>query len=147
MTLQINACYFNASTFQSILQRFLQRLSFLLLIILYCLFIVPECSTALFTLHVHVVGSCPLLLVAGRLLVVCLLVATGNIDLFPSYYSAPSYEPLSSSSCVWRVLLLHPLLTDSWCLVALFDLLLRRRSHLLRAASCVYWYLDSLLPT
>ena len=97
----------------SFIQHFIQRLSFSLLIILYCLFIVPECSTALFTLHVHVVGSCPLLLVAGRLLVVCLLVATGNIELFPSYYSAPSHEPLSSSSCVWRVLLLHPLLADS----------------------------------
>ena len=33
--------------------------------------------------HVHVVGSCPAMLDAGRLPVVCLLVATGDIGLSP----------------------------------------------------------------
>ena len=84
--------------------------------------------------HVHVVGSCPAMLAAGRLPVCLLACCQWGYRVIPSYYSAPSYEPLSLSSCVWRVLMLQPLLADSWCLVALIDLLLRRRSYI-----CSMW--------
>ena len=63
--------------------------------------------------HVHVVGSCPAMLAAGRLPVCLLACCQWGYRVIPSYYSAPSYEPLSLSSCVWRVLLLQPLLADS----------------------------------
>ena len=60
-----------------------QRLSFSLLIILYCLFIVPECSTTLF---VHMSMSSALVLLCwmpAACLFVCLLVAIGDIGLSP----------------------------------------------------------------
>ena len=63
--------------------------------------------------HVHVVGSCPAMLAAGRLPVCLLACCQWGYRVIPSYYSAPSYEPLSLSSCVWRVLMLQPLLADS----------------------------------
>ena len=79
MTLQINACYFNASfNFNTSIP-----LSFCCLIILYCLFIVPECSTTLF---VHMSMSSALVLLCwmpAACLFVCLLVATGDIGLSP----------------------------------------------------------------
>ena len=59
------------------------RLSFSLLIILYCLFIVPECSTTLF---VHMSMSSALVLLCwmpAACLFVCLLVANGDIGLSP----------------------------------------------------------------
>ena len=60
-----------------------QRLSFSLLIILYCLFIVPECSIALF---VYMSMSSALVLLCwlpAACLFVCLLVANGDIGLSP----------------------------------------------------------------
>ena len=60
-----------------------QRLSFSLLIILYCLFIVPECSTTLFV-HMSMSSALVLLLLdAGRLPVCLLACCHGDIGLSP----------------------------------------------------------------
>ena len=131
----------------SFIQHFIQRLSFSLLIILYCLFIVPECSIALFTLHVHVVGSCRYCWSPAACLLFACLLPLGTSICSLHIIVRPAMSHFLHHLVLGECCLLHPLLTSSWCLVALFDLLLCRRSHLLRAASCVYWYLDSLLPT
>ena len=77
--------HFNVLHYVSQLPSNSTTLVFSLLIILYCLFIVPECSTALFTLHVHVVGSCPAMLDAGRLPVCLLACCHWGYRVIPSY--------------------------------------------------------------
>ena len=68
--------------------------------------------------HVHVVGSCPAMLDAGRLPVVCLLVATGDIGLSPHIRVRPVmshflYHLVCGECCCSNLCLLT---ADAWSL-------------------------------
>ena len=124
-----------------------QRLSFSLLIILYCLFIVPECSTTLFVyMSMSSALDCYCWLPAACLLSACLLpLGTSGCPLHIRVRPVMSHflYHLVCGECCHSILCL--LTADAWspCLICF----LCRRSHLLRSTSCVYWYLNSLLPT
>merc|ERR1712002_676979 len=95
-----------------------QHLIFSLLIILYCLFIVPECSTTLF---VHMSMSSALVLLCwmpAACLFVCLLVATGDIGLSPHIRVRPVmshflYHLVCGECCCSNLCLLA---ADTWSL-------------------------------